>query len=268
MINEENYADIEVDQPLDEFEDSEGQVDYTDEEAVESEWDEDDYPEYLDLDEYGSKTVVIKVDGEMVEVPLSEALAGYQRQSDYTRKTQELSKQKQDVQTASALAEALARDPQGTLNLLQQHYGVGQHDIQASYEEDMWVDPLAKELEEIKAWKRDLEYKQTLSEVENEIIALERKYGEDFNREEVIVKALASGSQNLEETFKLIQFDRVYSERGEATRKVAQTSQRTQAKKSAQVVSGGSSSRGDAVVPTQSKSVLEAFLAAEKQLGL
>ena len=156
MSNEENYADIEVDQPLDEFEDSEGQVDYTDEEAVESEWDEDDYPEYLDLDEYGSKTVVIKIDGEMVEVPLSEALAGYQRQSDYTRKTQELSKQKQDVQTASALAEALARDPQGTLNLLQQHYGVSQHNIQTSYEEDMWVDPLAKELEEIKAWKRDL----------------------------------------------------------------------------------------------------------------
>lgn len=268
MSNEENYADIEVDQPLDESEDSEGQVDYTDEEAVESEWDENDYPEYLDLEEYGSKTVVIKVDGEMVEVPLSEALAGYQRQSDYTRKTQELSKQKQDVQTASALAEALSRDPQGTLSLLQQHYGVSQQNVQAFYEEDMWVDPLVKELDEIKAWKRDLEYKQTLSEVENEIIALERKYGEDFNREEVIVKALASGSQNLEETFKLIQFDKVYTERGEATRKVAQTSQRTQAKKSAQVVSGGNTSTGGVAEVTKSKSVFDAFMAAEKSLGL
>lgn len=268
MSNEENYADIEVDQPLDESEDSEGQVDYTDEEAVESEWDENDYPEYLDLEEYGSKTVVIKVDGEMVEVPLSEALAGYQRQSDYTRKTQELSKQKQDVQTASALAEALSRDPQGTLSLLQQHYGVSQQNVQAFYEEDMWVDPLVKELDEIKAWKRDLEYKQTLSEVENEIIALERKYGEDFNREEVIVKALASGSQNLEETFKLIQFDKVYTERGEATRKVTQTSQRTQAKKSAQVVSGGNTSTGGVAEVTKSKSVFDAFMAAEKSLGL
>ena len=222
----------------------------------------------FDYTEVGDKFVKLQVDGQEVVVPVKEALAGYQRQADYTRKTQELSKQKQDVQTASALAEALSRDPQGTLNLLQQHYGVSQPNVQASYEEDMWVDPLAKELEEIKAWKRDLEYKQTLSEVENEIIALERKYGEDFNREEVIVKALASGSQNLEETFKLIQFDRVYSERGEATRKVAQTSQRTQAKKSAQVVSGGSSSSGGTVAPTQSKSVLEAFLAAEKSLGL
>jgi superfamily I DNA and/or RNA helicase len=34
--------------------------------------------------------VTVKVDGKELEVPLSEALAGYQRQSDYSRKTQQL----------------------------------------------------------------------------------------------------------------------------------------------------------------------------------
>ena len=262
-IENEYATDNDVDQPLD------GQVEFADEEAVESEYDEDDYPEYIDLEEYGSKTVRIKVDGEEVDVPLNEALAGYQRQADYTRKTQELSKQKQDVQTAAALAQALERDPYGTLSMLQQHYGVSQANVQPSYEEDVWVDPLVKELDEIKAWKRDLEYKQTLSEVENEIIALENKYGEDFNREEVIALALASGSQNLEETFKLIQFDKVYAERGQATKKVAETARRTEAKKAAGVVSSGGSSQGKGSIPTnKSTSVLDAFKAAEKQLGM
>lgn len=265
-MNEEydNATDIDVDQPLD------GQVEFADEEAVESDWtdNEDNYPEYINLDEYGSKTVRIKVDGEEIDVPLNEALAGYQRQADYTRKTQELSKQKQGVQTAAALAEALERDPFGTLSLLQQHYGVSQPNVQA-VEEDIWVDPIVKELEEIKAWKRDLEYQQTLGQVEKEIIDLERKYGEDFDREEVIARALATGSQNLEETFKLIQFDKVYAERSEATRKVAETTKRTQAKKAAGVVSGSTSARGGGVAPApKPTSVLDAWTQAEKALGL
>ncbi len=265
MDNEfDNATDNDVDQPLD------GQVEFADEEAVESDWmdDEANYPEYIDVNEYGDKHVIIKVDGEEVEVPLKEALAGYQRQADYTRKTQELSKQKQGIQTAAALAEALERDPFGTLSLLQQHYGVSQPNVQA-VEEDVWVDPVVKELEEIKAWKRELEYQQTLSQVEKEITDLERKYGEDFDREEVIARALATGSQNLEETFKLIQFDKVYAERSEATKKVAETTKRTQAKKAAGVVSGSSSSRGGAVAPApKPTSVLDAWTQAEKALGL
>lgn len=264
-MNEDNFnaTDNDVDQPLD------GQVEFADEEAVESDWmdDEANYPDYIDVNEYGDKHVIIKVDGEEVEVPLKEALAGYQRQADYTRKTQELSKQKQGIQTAAALAEALERDPHGTLSLLQQHYGVNTP-VQAP-QEDVWVDPLVKELEEIKAWKRELEYQQTLSQVEKEILDLERKYGEDFDREEVIARALATGSQNLEETFKLIQFDKVYAERTEATKKVAETTKRTQAKKSAQVVSGASSSKGGGVAPApKPTSVLDAWTAAEKALGL
>ncbi len=264
-MNEDNFnaTDNDVDQPLD------GQVEFADEEAVESDWmdDEANYPDYIDVNEYGDKHVIIKVDGEEVEVPLKEALAGYQRQADYTRKTQELSKQKQGIQTAAALAEALERDPYGTLSLLQQHYGVNTP-VQAP-QEDVWVDPLVKELEEIKAWKRELEYQQTLDQVEKEIIDLERKYGEDFDREEVIARALATGSQNLEETFKLIQFDKVYAERTEATKKVAETTKRTQAKKSAQVVSGSSSSKGGGVAPApKPTSVLDAWTAAEKALGL
>ena len=97
-----------------------GQVDEVTEvvaETPEQELDLFDYTEIAD------KVIKLQVDGEEVVIPVKEALAGYQRQADYTRKTQELSEQRKQVQYASALAEALQNDPAATLQLLQQQYG-------------------------------------------------------------------------------------------------------------------------------------------------
>jgi hypothetical protein len=104
-MNDEIFEDTDdsVDQPLDEFSDSEGQVEYTDEEASDAEWSEEDF---LALEDNADRLVTVRVDGQEVVVPLSEALAGYQRQADYTRKTQEVSEQKKQIQTAAALQEA------------------------------------------------------------------------------------------------------------------------------------------------------------------
>ncbi len=221
----------------------------------------------FNLDEYADRPVRLKIDGEEVVVPLKEALSGYQRQADYTRKTQELSQQKKEIQMAAALQEALTADPAGTLELLQQHYGINAN-VQ-SPEEDIWQDPVMKELNELKNWKSQLEYERTLTQIEREIQDLENKYGEEFDREEVIAKALATGSTNLEETFKLIHFDKVYAEKQKATKEVKETKVRTQAKREAQVVSGGSSSKPTSAAPVQApKSVLEAWKNADKALGL
>ena len=78
----------------------------------------------LNVDDFSDHHVVVKVDGEDVRVPLSEAVAGYSRQADYTRKTQELAQQKQSLQWASAVAQALENDPNRTIELLQTHYGL------------------------------------------------------------------------------------------------------------------------------------------------
>lgn len=42
--------------------------------------------------------VKVKVNGEEKEIPLAEAIAGYQRQQDYTQKTQELSQERQRIE--------------------------------------------------------------------------------------------------------------------------------------------------------------------------
>ena len=51
----------------------------------------------FDYTDVADKVVKLQVDGQEVVVPVKEALAGYQRQADYTRKTQELSEQRKQM---------------------------------------------------------------------------------------------------------------------------------------------------------------------------
>jgi len=81
--------------------------------------------EYLDIDDAtAGKYVRVKVDGEELEVPISEALQGYQRQSDYTRKTQEAAAARQQAQEALQLQQALQYDPGLTIQVLARNAGV------------------------------------------------------------------------------------------------------------------------------------------------
>ena len=70
------------------------EVDETDGEAAEG--DESD----ADESEEAGETYEVTVDGETVAVTLEEALAGYQRQADYTRKAQALAHERQEFEAA------------------------------------------------------------------------------------------------------------------------------------------------------------------------
>jgi hypothetical protein len=61
---------------------------------------EDD--EGVDEDSDLAETFQVKVDGEVVDVTLKEALAGYQRQADYTRKAQALAAEREELQMVAA----------------------------------------------------------------------------------------------------------------------------------------------------------------------
>lgn len=58
------------------------------------------------------------------QVTLDELAAGYLRQSDYTRKTQDLANQKRELETAEKLMDNLRSNPAGTLKSLSQSLGV------------------------------------------------------------------------------------------------------------------------------------------------
>ena len=63
----------------------------------------------------------VKVDGVEEQVSLDELRDGYQRQSDYTRKTQELASERDRLQQAEAIVNSLEADPAGTLRLWVTH---------------------------------------------------------------------------------------------------------------------------------------------------
>ena len=224
--------------------------------------------ELFDYTEISDKFVKLQVDGQDVVVPVKEALAGYQRQADYTRKTQELSEQRKQVQFATTLAESLQQDPAGTLQALNQHYGI-KTPIQNQEVEGEYLDPAEKQLRNLEQRIASFEQQKAMDELTRTIDSLQGKYGDDFNADEVVAKALATGSNDLEAVFKQITFDKVYSKASEATKKLSEEQSRVEAKRSASVVSGGSANKNTvgakAAKPT---SVFEAFEQAKKTLNL
>jgi hypothetical protein len=220
--------------------------------------------ELFDYTEIADKVIKLQVDGEEVVVPVKEALAGYQRQADYTRKTQELSEQRKQVQYASALQEALQSDPAATLQLLNQQYGVA-----TQPQEEEWLDPAEQQLRQLEQRIAAFEQSKAMDELTRTIDTLQSKYGEDFDADEVVAKALATGSTDLESVFKQITFDKVYSKASEATKKLSEEQARVQSKRSAAIVSGGTAAKSPVTTQTaQPKSVFEAFENAKRALNL
>ena len=259
MSNIENTVETVADAPL------EGQVEGTNEtgEAPVGE-----PREYFAWDEHADKPVRLTVDGEEIEVPLAEALNGYQRQADYTRKTQELAEQRRQVQFASDLQEALQNDPKGTLSLLSQHYGVDSQ--QPSEEELEMMDPAERQYRQLETRIQAFEQEKAMRDLENQIGSLSRRYGELFDANEVVAKALATGNTNLEAVYKQIAFDRLYDQ--SRTKSVAQAKQDedtkkiVEAKREAAVVSKGASAKSADVSSKPIKSVRDAFESAKRQL--
>lgn len=237
--------------------------------------------DYLDPTEYGDKLVKLKVDGEEIEVPLREALQGYQRQADYTRKTQEVAFWKQ-------VDQAMRANPQMTLQYLAQTYGVdvaNQAAANQAQQDDDWgfTDPqadrvaqLEQRLEQLAAREAERQAEAHLQQV---VQGLSTKYGDDFNATDVIQAAVSRGIYDpsmLEMVYKDLAFDRVRAQtdaRSTLTAQQAATAaqRKAAAQQAATVIgSGGGVNRGAVPPPRppQPRNVREAFQLAKAELGL
>ena len=224
--------------------------------------------DYFAWDEYADKAVKLNVAGEEIDVPLKEALAGYQRQADYTRKTQELSEQRKQVQFGSALQEALQNDPKSTLELLKQHYGLEE---QQSSEDELLLDPVEKQYRQLESRMKAFEQQKALNDLEKTVESLSRKYGDAFDADEVIAKALATGNSNLEAVYKQTAFDRIFEQNVTANQVKAKKADDekaiVQAKRDATVVSKGASAKSADVSSKPVTTLREAFELAKRQLN-
>lgn len=119
------FADTDevVDQPT-EVSETEGESAELTNDEVEDEGAGDESPTGDDVSEQDAEEdqpryTITLPGGEEVEVTLDEMRRGYLRQSDYTRKTQEVAEARRRLNALEQLADALENDPKGTLQALQ-----------------------------------------------------------------------------------------------------------------------------------------------------
>jgi hypothetical protein len=232
-------------------------------------------PEYLPVDDYAGHHVRLRVDGEDIEVPLSEALQGYSRQADYTRKTQQLAEQQREAQFAITLQKALENNPEATLRLLQEQYGVAvpQPTAGDSDDEDWLADPTEARFKEYDQRLQAAEQFRADQELQVALRVLQQQFGDDFDPQAVVSTAMQTGRMDLANIHKEMMFDKFWSQQQaqqEAERRrQTDESQRTAAKAGvAAHIGGGASSAAETPETGTATSVADAYMQAKRTLGL
>lgn len=231
---------------------------------------------YFDLSQVADKKVRVTVDGEELEVPVSELPNGYMRQADYTRKTQEAARMRQEAQTAMQLQAALQADPKRTLSLLQQAF---LEDAQADNDEELFTDPLERELREryseIDSRISRFEEIETHRQIDYQVKSMQQQYGDLFDPQAVIQTAIDYGGIDLDTAFRLTVADTLLARQmaaAEMTQKQqAGDAERVAAKQQASaVIASGAASAQGAAAPSasQTTSVRDAWEQAKAELGI
>jgi hypothetical protein len=216
----------------------------------------------------------VKVDGAESQVSLQELQDGYQRQADYTRKTQELASERQRLQQAETIVSALEADPAGTLTALHNAFGVTDN---VPPQQDNWssgeswdtedADPTTQRIANLEAQLAGQARAQRQQALEKEVDSLKDKYG-DFDSQELYNHALKNRIPNLEAAYTHMRFSEVAAQ----AEKLQSDRDVTDAKRDANVVETGGSAQAGSVVSANEagkkpQSLREAFALAKQQVG-
>lgn len=226
-------------------------------------------PSFLDVDQYAGHHVRVKVDGEEVDVPLTEALQGYSRTADYTRKTQALAEQQRQAQFGLTLQQALENNPAATLRLLQEQYAVQQQEPE---EDDSWLDdPDETRWREYDQRVQALEAQRADQELRVALRVLHDRYGDEFDPQAVVARAQQLNRMDLENIHKELMFDKLWqrqqAEREAQAKRQAEDAARQQAA-SELTMHGGTSANGGVAPTGNAPTLQDAFYEAKRSLGL
>lgn len=130
-------------------------------------------------------------------VTQTELINGYMRQSDYTRKTQDVANQRKELERKVQIATAIESDPENSLKTIADYYGVSFGTPQRSAHEGSDMDPFAEpedpKVAALEAQIADLKRQVGLvatdtaqSKIEKDLQELEASHGEGFDRDAVL----------------------------------------------------------------------------------
>ena len=144
----------------------------------------------------------VKVDGVEQQVSLDELQNGYQRQADYTRKTQELASERERLAQGEAIVQALEADPVGAIEALSDAFGLAHEDNQTTQMpafEDL--DPEEQRLRRIEQSIETQERAGRQQNLQKDLQMLRNKYETDINESELYAHALRNNIGNLDAAY-------------------------------------------------------------------
>jgi len=146
----------------------------------------------------------VKVDGVEQQVSLDELQNGYQRQADYTRKTQELASERERLAQGEAIVQALEADPVGAIDALSDAFGIrfeGNQNTQVAEEPLEDLDPEEVRLRRIETSIETQERAGRQQNLQKDLQTLRDKYGTDINESELYAHALRNNIGNLDAAY-------------------------------------------------------------------
>ena len=225
-----------------------------------------DSPELSATEPTGTSDYTVKIGGEEQQVSLEELQNGYQRQADYTRKTQELAAERQRLQQAETIVSALEADPHGTLVALGNALGVEDtpvpRDDVSSWEDE---DPTAQRVAHLEAQVARQAQAQRKQALDKEVSRLKSQYG-NFDEQALFKHALDNKIANLEAAYTHMNFNGLAGYAG----KLQRDQEALEAKRGGAPVEGGKTVQQGTVVGDANKkvsSLREAFALAKQELG-
>lgn len=202
----------------------------------------------------------VKVNGVELDVDLDELRNGYMRQADYTRKGQALAAQRQEAEQALALANALKRDPNGTLQALASEFGINEFSV------DVDDDPASQRIRDLEARLEQISNLEAKRQVDAEVNDLKSRYdASEAQIEEAASEAVRRGVP-LATAYRDLYFDDYLELARQLRSKQTVESEVNAQKQAAAVVHLGTSTAAGATAPavTKPKSFRESYLLAKQ----
>ena len=206
----------------------------------------------------------VKIDGREERVSLNELQNGYQRQADYTRKTQELASERERLAQGEAIVQALESDPEGAITALAGAFGVGGGNQQTMPDQTEYedLDPEEFRLRRIESSIEEQNRALRQQNLQKEVKTLRDKYdGIDFDEKALYAHALKNKINNLDAAFTHMNWDQMQT--------AAKDAEIVGEKRAAQIVDGtpGSSEGNVERAVRAVDSIRDAFALAQTELS-
>jgi len=213
------------------------------------------------------ETYSVKIDGVEQLVSLDELQNGYQRQADYTRKTQELARERERLTQAETIVQALEADPQSAIAALGDAFGVGVGNYAPQIPEENLedLDPDEVRLRRIETAIEEQNRAQRQDNLRKEVDGIRTKYETEISEQELYAHALKHNIGNLDAAYAHLNYENMLS-RSEADQQEAQIMEE---KRNAGVVDStpGSAPSSLERASTAVNSIQDAFALARQELA-